>query len=88
MQPNTIMLNTIIVIKLVTWNINVLSCFITYASYCTPLLDPGGCWYVGGHPPIPYGPPQLSLSVFSVSLIIVQFTIFSSFSGPKLPEPF
>jgi len=22
---------------------------------------------VGGHPPIPFGPPQLSLSVFSVS---------------------
>ena len=43
---------------------------------------------VGGHPPIPFGPPQLSLSAFSVSLIVTQLTIFSSFSGPKLPEPF
>ena len=43
---------------------------------------------VGGHPPIPFGPPQLSLSAFSVSLIVAQLTIFSSFSGPKLPKPF
>jgi len=43
---------------------------------------------VGGHPPIPFGPPQLSFSAFSVSLIVAQLTIFSSFSSPKLPEPF
>ena len=36
---------------------------------------------VGGHPPIPFGPPQLSLSVFSVSVIVAQFTIFRSFFG-------
>ena len=56
-----------------------------------PLLPKGGGMIqvdVGGHPPIPFGPPQLSLSVFYVSLIIAQFTIFSSFSGPELPEPF
>jgi len=47
--------------------------------------DPGGCWWP---PPIPFGPPQLSLSAFSVSLIVAQLTIFSSFSGPELPEPF
>ena len=38
-----------------------------------------------GHLPIPLGPPQFLLSV---SLIVAQFTIFSSFLGPKLPEPF
>jgi len=43
---------------------------------------------VGGHPPIPLRPPQLSLSVFSVSLIVAQFTIFGNFSSPKLPKPF
>ena len=37
---------------------------------------------IGGHPPIPLGAPPLSLSVFS------QLTIFSSFSGPELSEPF
>ena len=31
---------------------------------------------VGGHSPIALGPPQLSLSVFSVSLIVAQLTIF------------
>ena len=43
---------------------------------------------VGDHPPIPLGPPQLSLSVFLVSIIVAQFTIFSSFSGPELPKSF
>ncbi len=43
---------------------------------------------IGGYPLIPLGSPLVLLSVFSVSLIIAQFTIFSSFSGPKLPEPF
>ena len=53
-----------------------------------PLLPKGGGMIqvdIGGHPPSPLGAPQLSISVFSVS---AQFTIFSSFSGPKLPEPF
>ena len=40
---------------------------------------------VGGHLPIPFWPPQLSLSV---SLIVAQFTVFSSFSGLELPKPF
>ena len=40
---------------------------------------------VGGHVPNPLRPPPLFLSV---SLIVAQFTIFGSFLGPKLPEPF
>ena len=40
---------------------------------------------IGGHLPIPLGDPPFFLSV---SLIIAQFIIFSSFSGPELPEPF
>ena len=40
---------------------------------------------IGGHPPIPLRPPPFLLAVFSVS---TQFTIFSSFSGPELLEPF
>ncbi|MDW3502781.1 hypothetical protein NQ272_26840, partial [Escherichia coli] len=54
-----------------------------------PLLPKGGGMIqvdVGGHPPIPFGPPQLSLLAFSVSLIVAQLTIFSSFSGPELPH--
>ena len=47
--------------------------------------DPGGCWWP---PTNPFGRSQLSLSAFSVSLIVAQLTIFSSFSGPELPEPF
>ena len=43
---------------------------------------------VSGHLPSPSGPPSLSLAAFSVSLIIAQLTIFSSFSGPELLEPF
>ena len=43
---------------------------------------------IGGHPLIPLGSPLVLISVFSVSLIIAQFTIFSNFSGPKLSEPF
>ena len=43
---------------------------------------------IGGHPHIPLGPTPLFLSVFSVSLIVAQFTIFSSSSGPELPELF
>ena len=43
---------------------------------------------IGGHPPIPLGPTPLFLSIFSVSLIVAQFTIVGSFSGPQLPEPF
>ena len=46
---------------------------------------------IGGHLLIPRGSPLVLLSVLSVlsvSLIIAHFTIFSSFSGPKLPEPF
>ena len=43
---------------------------------------------IGGHPLTPLGSTLVLLTVFSVSLIIAQFTIFSSFSGPKLPEPF
>ena len=41
---------------------------------------------IGGHPNIPLGPLPLFLSLFSVFLIIAQFTIFSSFSGPELLE--
>ena len=43
---------------------------------------------IGGHLPSPSGPPSLFLSAFSVSLIVAQLTIFSSFSGPELLEPF
>jgi hypothetical protein len=43
---------------------------------------------IGGHLPIPLGPTPLFLSVFLVSLIVAQFTIFSSSSGPELPELF
>jgi hypothetical protein len=49
------------------------------------LIDPGGYW----------GPPAYSTWThtivsfgFLVSLIVAQFTIFSSFSGPELPEQF
>ena len=34
---------------------------------------------IGGHPPIPLGPPPLSSFSFPFSLIIAQFTIFGSF---------
>ena len=56
-----------------------------------PLLPKGGGMIqvdIGGHLPSPSRPPSLSLSAFSVSLIVAQLTIFSSFSGPELPEPF
>ena len=43
---------------------------------------------IGGHLPSPPGPPPLFLSTFSVSLIVAQLTIFSSFSSLELPEPF
>jgi hypothetical protein len=43
---------------------------------------------IGGHSPITLGPTPLLLSVFSVSLIVAQFTIFSSSLGPELPELF
>ena len=43
---------------------------------------------IGGHLPSPPGTTPLSFSAFSVSLIVAQLTIFSSFSGPELPEPF
>ena len=36
---------------------------------------------IGGHLPSPPGPPPLSFSAFSVSLIVAQLTIFSSFFG-------
>jgi len=42
----------------------------------------------GGHPPIPLRPPQLSLTIFLVSLIVAQFTIFSSFLVPELRSRF
>ena len=56
-----------------------------------PLLPKGGGMIqvdIGGHLPSPLGPPPLSFSAFSVSLVVAQLTIFSSFSGPELPEPF
>ena len=56
-----------------------------------PLLPKGGGMIqvdIGAHPLIPLGSPLVLLSVFSVSLIIAQFTIFSSFSSPELSEPF
>ena len=40
---------------------------------------------IGGHPPIPFETPPSVLSIF---LVATQLTIFSSFSGPALPEPF
>jgi len=43
---------------------------------------------LGGHLPSPPGPPSFFFSAFSVSLIVAQLTIFSSFSGPELPELF
>jgi len=47
--------------------------------------DPGGYWW----PPTKstWTPTIVSFS-FSVSLIIADFTIFTSFLGPELPEPF
>ena len=40
---------------------------------------------IGGHPPIPLGSPLLFLLV---SVIVAQFTIFGSFLGLELLEPF
>lgn len=40
---------------------------------------------IGGHLPIPLGPPPLFILV---SLIIAQLTIFGSFMGPKIIETF
>ena len=48
-------------------------------------IDPNGCWWPPSYPI--WTLTTVSFS-FSVSLIIAQFTIFSSFSGPKLPDPF
>ena len=48
-------------------------------------FNPGGYWW----PPTysTWTPTIVSFS-FSISLIVAQFAIFGSFSGPKLPEPF
>lgn len=43
---------------------------------------------IGGHPPIPLGPPPLFPSFFLVPLFVAQLTIFGSFSGPELSKPF
>ena len=43
---------------------------------------------IGGQPPIPLGPSPLFFHFFLVSLIVAQFTIFGSFSGLELLEPF
>jgi hypothetical protein len=49
------------------------------------IVDPGGYWW----PPTysTWIPTIVSFS-FSVSLIVAQFTIFGSFLGLELPEPF
>jgi hypothetical protein len=45
-------------------------------------VDPGGYWWP---PTYSTWTPTIASFSFSVS---AQFTIFSSFSGPELPEPF
>jgi len=47
--------------------------------------DLGGCWWPPAYST--WTPTIISFS-FSVSLIVAQYTIFYSFSGPELPEPF
>lgn len=47
--------------------------------------DPSGCWWPPAYPT--WTPTMVSFS-FSVSLIVAQFTIFGSFLGPELREPF
>ena len=49
------------------------------------ITDPGGCWWPPTYPI--WTPTTVSFS-FLVFVIVAQFTIFSIFSGPKLPEPF
>ena len=48
-------------------------------------IYPGGYWWP---PTYSAWTPTIFSFIFSVSLIVAQFTIFSSFSGPELPEPF
>jgi hypothetical protein len=53
-----------------------------------PLLPKGGGMIqvdIGGHPPIPLGPPPLLLSVFQFSHSLLFLAVFS---GPELPGPF
>jgi hypothetical protein len=50
----------------------------TFSKY----TDPGGYWWP---PTYSTWTPTIASFSFSVS---AQFTIFSSFSGPELPEPF
>jgi hypothetical protein len=45
-------------------------------------VDPGGYWWP---PTYSTWTPTIAYFSFSVS---TQFAIFSSFSGPELPEPF
>jgi hypothetical protein len=47
--------------------------------------DPGGYWWPTSYSTWTHTIVSFS---FSVSLIVAQFTIFSSFLGPELPEPF
>jgi hypothetical protein len=59
---------------------------IIQSSFCNLFVgDPGGYWW----PPTNSTWTHTIVSfIFSVSLIVAQFTTFSSFSGPELPEPF
>jgi hypothetical protein len=54
-------------------------------KYYNPTIDPGGYWW----PPAYYTWTHTIVSfIFLVSLIVAQFTIFSSSSGLELPELF
>ena len=48
-------------------------------------IDLGGYWWP---PNYSTWTPTIFSFIFLFSLIIAQFTIFISFSGPELPEPF
>jgi hypothetical protein len=54
----------------------------TAARVSLAAVDPGGYWCP---PTYSTWTPTIASFSFSVS---TQFTIFSSFSGPELPEPF
>ena len=59
--------------------------FLMYVLSRSFINDPTGYWWPPAYST--WTPTIVSFS-FSVSLIVAQFTIFGSFSGPELPEPF
>ena len=56
-------------------------------DYCFLRGEEWSKWILVATHQVHLDPTIVSFS-FSVSLIVAQFTIFSNFSGPKLPEPF